>query len=363
MDLKVGGKCLAFHGPLLYEAKVLKIWDANSRTVIQNEEGRQDEIEEEENLPSEQLKAQDCYFIHYQGWKSTWDEWIGLDRIKEYNAANNQIRKDLVQAAKEAKKQDQKKKKAAAATGTAAGNNLTGANGSGRRKRGDTPPTQPSQSSGPQSQSQSNYHQSVKQEPKSNGTGGGQTHTNMTQFDIVQPKITLHIPNKLKCKLVDDWEYITKNKQILSIPSNISINKVLKDYAQDLLEESDISLVESAQSEEFIAGIRQYFQASLPRFLLYRLERLQYEEMLAKTPPKLNRDDLCEVYGPIHLLRLMSVLPELVASTTMDQQSCQLIISQCENLLLWMTMHINELFCQSNYVNTSSQYEGVALGL
>ena len=31
--LTLNGKCLAFHGPLLYEARILKIWDVETKTM------------------------------------------------------------------------------------------------------------------------------------------------------------------------------------------------------------------------------------------------------------------------------------------------------------------------------------------
>ena len=55
----------------------------------------------------------------------------------------------------------------------------------------------------------------------------------------------------------------------------------------------------------------------------------------------------------------------------MSLQNCQIIIRQTESLLLWLVVHSEQLFNMTQidkdgdtyYVNTSSQYEGVALGM
>ena len=54
-------KLLCYHGPLLYEAKCVKI----------KKEG-----------------ANFLYFVHYQGWNKNWDEWVNETRILKNNAEN-----------------------------------------------------------------------------------------------------------------------------------------------------------------------------------------------------------------------------------------------------------------------------------
>ncbi|KAE8772663.1 protein MRG1 [Hordeum vulgare] len=61
-----GEKVLAYHGPLLYEAKVQKT------------ENREDEWR---------------YFVHYLGWNKNWDEWVASDRLLKLTEEN--VRKQL----------------------------------------------------------------------------------------------------------------------------------------------------------------------------------------------------------------------------------------------------------------------------
>ena len=143
--------------------------------------------------------------------------------------------------------------------------------------------------------------------------------------------------------------------------------------------------------------MKLYFNECLSKLLLYRLEKLQYARLEENLQLHKKQDegtsgkndsssitttnttniittskiDICNVYGSIHLLRLLSVLPELMSDTTMATQSCQSIVRQTESLLLWFAVHKDTLFDMSTpdqdgdtyYINTSSQYEGLALGM
>ncbi|XP_042351932.1 mortality factor 4-like protein 1 [Plectropomus leopardus] len=66
-----GERVLCFHGPLLYEAKCVKI-----------------------NIKDKQIK----YFIHYSGWNKNWDEWVPESRVLKYVDSNLQKQKELQRA-------------------------------------------------------------------------------------------------------------------------------------------------------------------------------------------------------------------------------------------------------------------------
>lgn len=66
--------------------------------------------------------------------------------------------------------------------------------------------------------------------------------------------------------------------------------------------------------DEFVAGLKGYFEFALGRCLLYRLERhhllsLYKDEEFGKKAPS-----MCDSYGAIHLLRLFGTLAALVDS-------------------------------------------------
>jgi mortality factor 4-like protein 1 len=45
-----------------------------------------------------------------------------------------------------------------------------------------------------------------------------------------KPEIKLDIPDTLKGQLVDDWENVTKNQQLVTLPRQVTINDVLSRY-------------------------------------------------------------------------------------------------------------------------------------
>lgn len=45
-----------------------------------------------------------------------------------------------------------------------------------------------------------------------------------------RPEIKLDIPDTLKGQLVDDWENVTKNQQLVTLPRTVNVNEVLSRY-------------------------------------------------------------------------------------------------------------------------------------
>ncbi|SCV04771.1 LAMI_0H18954g1_1 [Lachancea mirantina] len=302
MSLKENSKCLAFHGPLLYEARILKVHHSG------------EDPGDDEEIP-EDLTEQECFYIHYQGWKSSWDEWIGKERIREYDEQNLALKKQLIEEAREARS-------AAKKTGSGV-----------KSKKTDSKRKKPS---GPAA------------------AAGSQLYASPGKVEATGPRIVVHIPQQLKAILVDDWEAITKDKKLVELPCSSNVDKLLT-YFYEHTSSNEPSPVAQSQLCEYCDGLRLYFDRALPVMLLYRFERLQLAENLDEPPHS--------IYGAMHLLRLLSMLPQVVACTTMDDQSCEVIVGYTDKLLLWLLQQQDKLFSKSLYVNTGSQYEGLALGM
>jgi len=151
MQFVVNERVLCYHGPVIYEAKILKAEmfdDANTQTGF--------------------IGAH--YWVHYKGWKATcvtcnsfslsaskamltdghiscsWDEWVHQDRLLKYNDVSLQKQKAQnaeVQAADKKSKSSSTKDSSKAASGTTGGRRdiRVGAGDSSRkRKRDDVGP-------------------------------------------------------------------------------------------------------------------------------------------------------------------------------------------------------------------------------
>ncbi|KAB0379607.1 hypothetical protein FD755_007391 [Muntiacus reevesi] len=80
-----GERVLCCHGPLLYEAKCVKV-----------------------AIKDKQVK----YFIHYSGWNKNWDEWVPESRVLKYVDTNLQKQRELQKANQDETPQPPRKKRA-----------------------------------------------------------------------------------------------------------------------------------------------------------------------------------------------------------------------------------------------------------
>lgn len=139
------------------------------------------------------------------------------------------------------------------------------------------------------------------------------------------------MPDHLKAALVDDWENVTKNQQLVPLPHRVPAETVLDDYLifeRPHREEGSASL---DILEETVAGLREYFDKCLGRILLYRyyyyrpmrphfcvllapvlcsnlrssFERPQYIEMHASWESGGKHKSPLDTYGVEHLCRLL----------------------------------------------------------
>ncbi|KXH55581.1 hypothetical protein CSAL01_08682 [Colletotrichum salicis] len=173
-----------------------------------------------------------------------------------------------------------------------------------------------------------------------------------------RPSIKLPIPDHIKAMLVDDWENITKNNQLVPLPHPHPVDDILSDYLNYERPNREDGSANMDILEEVVAGLREYFEKSLSRILLYRFERPQYHE-IRKVWEKAGEEDkhksVCDTYGPEHLCRLMVSLPELVAQTNMDQQSVARLREELSKLTVWLGKNAKNYFA-SEYETPSQEY-------
>ena len=135
---------------------------------------------------------------------------------------------------------------------------------------------------------------------------------NKTQEDayLSRPEVRIPCPDQLKSILVDDWENVTRNLCLVSLPSKTPANTVIDDwYAHEKSKRREGSS-EMEILEEMHSGLKEYFRKALGRILLYTFEREQYSEMIElweKAAPGSEWDGKGpgDVYGAEHLARLV----------------------------------------------------------
>uniref|UniRef100_A0A8D3ATN4 Mortality factor 4-like protein 1 n=1 Tax=Scophthalmus maximus TaxID=52904 RepID=A0A8D3ATN4_SCOMX len=287
---KVHTQCervLCFHGPLLYEAKCVKI-----------------------NIKDKQIK----YFIHYSGWNKNWDEWVPESRVLKYVDSNLQKQKELQRA--------NHVFYVCAAPGP----------GEGPSSGGD--PTHP---------------------PRKKRARVDPTVESEETF-INQVEVKIKIPEELKPWLVDDWDLITRQKQLFHLPAKKNVDAVLEDYANYKKSRGNSDSKEFAVNE-VVAGIREYFNVMLGTQLLYKFERPQYADILANHPDT----SISQIYGAPHLLRLFVRIGAMLAYTPLDEKSLALLLSYLQDFLKYLVKNSASLFNAGDYEVAPPEYHRKAV--
>lgn len=321
----------AYHGPLIYEAKILKIKKKNESFII-NHDLQQETIESNEpRFDKAKWKNQNCYYLHYQGWNAKWDEWVGIDRIMELNNENKFKKLELDQLTKK-KKAPAGSLSSSTATTTTTTTTVTTRQSNSKRLASTT----------------NNNSQTPSKKQK---TVNGKKSTTPTPRRSIQ----LKIPDELKTILVEDWKNVSKDRKLISLPSKYTIYQILQDYKS--YRTKKLSSKQLSKLHEILNGLETYFNKSLSLILLYKFENLQYLNFLKEDTINIESSQ-SKVYGVEHLLRLIVLLPSLISSTTMDGVSTTVLVLELEELAEFLLNRID--IYKNTYDYTSPQYDRLA---
>ncbi|KAJ7408134.1 Mortality factor 4-like protein 1 [Willisornis vidua] len=394
-----GERVLCFHGPLLYEAKCVKV-----------------------AIKDKQVK----YFIHYSGWNKNWDEWVPESRVLKYVDTNLQKQKEL-QKANQFFRRDGAHTVCCLETpaiSTRTSRNcqfeflcqvplcgysvsiqcplcvlcfhlapdfwnliiLEGSTGLHAWSSMETSNTQSFLQFGSEaadlvlemrafnflslatstvcsggselclSLAQTDPAQSLKQSleivvhfPGNNLALGEETFMNRVEVKV-------KIPEELKPWLVDDWDLITRQKQLFYLPAKKNVDSILEDYANYKKSRGNTDNKEYAVNE-VVAGIKEYFNVMLGTQLLYKFERPQYAEILADHPDAA----MSQVYGAPHLLRLFVRIGAMLAYTPLDEKSLALLLNYLHDFLKYLAKNSSALFSASDYEVAPPEYHRKAV--
>uniref|UniRef100_A0A8C7X9N5 Mortality factor 4-like protein 1 n=1 Tax=Oryzias sinensis TaxID=183150 RepID=A0A8C7X9N5_9TELE len=293
-----GERVLCFHGPLLYEAKCVKI-----------------------SIKEKQIK----YFIHYSGWNKNWDEWVPESRVLKYVDSNLAKQRELQKA-----NQD---------------HYVEG------KMRG----LAPSKKIASVQQKNVDLSAEMPQGPRKKRARVDPTVESEEMFTN-RVEVKVKIPEELKPWLVDDWDLITRQKQLFHLPAKKSVDMVLEDYTNYKKSKGNSDNKEYAVNE-VVAGIREYFNVMLGTQLLYKFERPQYAEILAEHPDT----PMSQVYGAPHLLRLFVRIGAMLAYTLLDEKSLALLLSYLQDFLKYLVKNSATLFSATDYEVAPPEYHRKAV--
>ncbi|KAJ6122405.1 Chromatin modification-related protein eaf3 [Penicillium capsulatum] len=295
-------KVLCFHHEILYDAKILDVRHKDSS---------------DKKSPLE-------YKVHYKGWKNTWDDWVLEDRLRKATDENRELAANIRREAEESVRAKSSK--------------------SGPKKRGTS-----ERDSVRDSEERGN---SVPGRGNKRARGDNDIESE-EQFQT-RPSIRIVMPDNLKSLIVDDWERVSKNSTVVDLPAPKSVRQILNEYRDEEAPKRAESRIDVDVLEEVIAGLLEYFDVMLDKILLYRYERPQYRQLKKQYSEQENFGPVA-VYGAEHLLRLFSLLPELLAQTNMTQTGTNRMREELSKLSIWLSKN-SEKYFRTEYVSATDFY-------
>lgn len=266
------------------------------------------------------------YKVHYKGWKNTWDDWVLVDRIRPFDDEHKELAAQLHAQLK---------------------HNI---------QRSTKPPKKGLRSGAESARVSEERSGSATVQGGRGGRRGKDWELEQEDSFHNKPMINLPVPDHIQAMLVDDWENITKNNQLVPLPHSKPVAKIFEDYLAHERPHREEGSSSMDILEEVVAGLREYFEKALSRILLYRFERHQYMEMKKlweNTESDLEYTNVCDVYGAEHLARLIVSLPELLAQTNMDQQSVSRLREEIGKFNVWLGRNCETYF--ANEYETPAQ--------
>lgn len=164
----------------------------------------------------------------------------------------------------------------------------------------------------------------------------------------VEVKIT--IPDDLKQWLIDDWDLVTRQKQLVPIPRKKSVKEILDEYIKSRTENPDDGL-KPGVVQEVADGIQEYFNVMLGTQLLYKFERTQYGDVLTEH----TNLPMSHLYGAEHLLRLFVKLGNALSFSSLDDKSVQFVVTHIQDFLDYLSKNADSLFT-TDYETATPEY-------
>lgn len=180
--------------------------------------------------------------------------------------------------------------------------------------------------------------------------------TGVEELPVIASEVVVNMPKLLERVLFDDWKKIVAQGCLVSLPRRPSVADVLRQYLDDVFAQKDWPQMEKQVLKEVCAGILRYFDRALGLVLLYRVERLQYLDLLESYPST----PLSQLYGPEHFLRLLVKMPNLVTEEGLEEMRPEEIFilnSQLRSIMRYLVRRSGELFGAVFYENQAPEYQ------
>ncbi|KAE9584535.1 hypothetical protein Lal_00021748 [Lupinus albus] len=154
---------------------------------------------------------------------------------------------------------------------------------------------------------------------------------------IKKNSINIQIPAMLSKQLIDDWNFVTQQDKLVTLPRSPTIDEILTKYLQFKSKKKNSNNV-SDSIEEFMIWVRRNFDRAMPMMLLYTKEQKQYSEAI------MNGVSPSTIYGAEHLLRFFAKLHELLPYLNIEEETLNHLEQIFNDFLKFLQRRKNTLF-------------------
>uniref|UniRef100_A0A1B0B4R6 MRG domain-containing protein n=1 Tax=Glossina palpalis gambiensis TaxID=67801 RepID=A0A1B0B4R6_9MUSC len=179
----------------------------------------------------------------------------------------------------------------------------------------------------------------------------GSSAEDLEFWSLTKMEIKIKMPNELKERLADDWEAINEKSKLLNIPSRITAQDVVDQYIASKSSRKSLRPSKDTIIAEVMKGIIEHFNVMLGTNILYKFEKQQYLEIIQKYP----NTPVSQLYGAIHLLRLLANLDSVLTLSILDQQHINTILKYLRDFLKFLVRNRSIYFSQSTTLPSSSR--------
>lgn len=161
-------------------------------------------------------------------------------------------------------------------------------------------------------------------------------------------------PPVLQMLILEDWEKITKEYHLISLPCVVTVRDILQKWAHRR------KLADSDKGGEYCDLLLHYFDVALPKMLLYRFEVPQYVESYDNANEKRIPTPSYH-YGGFHLLRFLVKLPFVLNGLKAPESHVADISSAVNDLANYLVRNGRIIFSQMHQPASKSYINKVAL--
>ncbi|ELP88162.1 hypothetical protein EIN_223750 [Entamoeba invadens IP1] len=119
--------------------------------------------------------------------------------------------------------------------------------------------------------------------------------------------ILMELPQKLCERLMDGNDKMLNNSYLVPLPRTPSVRAILQDF---------IKTLQDKEIADFAISFYTLFCEMVGPFLLYEIEKKQYQQILTLVK---SNDEIGDYYGGEHLLRLVAKLPQIAYEIRFDK--------------------------------------------